>query len=93
VKKRNQTKRPERGKAHTTPGALTLVLDVHELAQALRVSPWTARRLVSLGEIPALSLPAVDYDVRRRHRGKRMKRVLVSVADAEAYIERMRKGA
>jgi hypothetical protein len=68
-----------------------LVFDLNELAAALRISRWSARRLVELGEIPAITMPAVNQDVRRRDRGQRMRRIIVAVDDVRRWIERNRE--
>jgi hypothetical protein len=94
VRNRNNRKQSNRKADKPFPQASAaplLVFDLNELATALRISRWSARRLVELGEIPAISMPAVNQDVRRRDRAQRMRRIIVAVDDVRRWIERNRE--
>ena len=64
-----------------------LVFDLEELAQVLKISTWSARRLIDAGAIPALNFPVVGHGAGRRAPDSKMKRVLVRVVDVEKFLE------
>ncbi len=64
-----------------------LVLSRKEAAEALRVSVWILDRYIADGLLPTVKLPST------RHPGDRSRRVLIAVADVEAFVQRHREVA
>jgi hypothetical protein len=87
--KRNNKKRDEA--QADAPVMPVVVYTVDEAARALRISPWSMRRLIEIGAVPRLNIACVSHRARRRDRDARMRRVLVSAADVAAFIERCRE--
>ncbi|MGE4084652.1 MAG: helix-turn-helix domain-containing protein [Vicinamibacterales bacterium] len=67
--------------ADTVAAAPTLCVDVKRAAEILSVSEWTVRAWLAGGQIPVIRFPSVDgAGVNRR--------ILVRVADLEAFVAR-----
>ena len=66
--------------------APTLCVDVRRAAKMLAVSPWTVRAWIANGDLPVVRLPAVRG-------GDSTRRVLIAVADIEAFVKRHREVA
>jgi excisionase family DNA binding protein len=60
-------------------------VDVREAARLLGVSVWTVREYVAAGDLPTVKLPAT------KGTQSRSRRVLIAVADLEAFITRCRR--
>jgi predicted site-specific integrase-resolvase len=59
-------------------------LDVRSAAAAVGVSVWVLRRYIDEGLLPTVKFPSVKYP------GETSRRVLVSVEDLRAFVERYR---
>jgi len=70
----------------TAPPAPPQLITLHEAAELLALSYWAARSLVLRGYLAAIRLPAS-----RDGRGKDHRRIMISVADLETFIERHRE--
>ena len=64
---------------------MPLCVDVRQAAQMLGVSVWTVREYVAAGDLPTIKLPATKGSQTRS------RRVLISVADLEAFVARCRQ--
>ena len=62
-----------------------LVLDVNAAAKMIGVSPWVLRRYIDDGLLPTVKFPSA------KHPGERSRRVLIAVADLEAFVARHRE--
>jgi excisionase family DNA binding protein len=67
--------------------APTLCVDVKQAAAMLSVSSWTVRAWIANGDLPAVKPPAVR-GVEASNR-----RILIAVADIEAFVARHREVA
>lgn len=68
------------------PAASRRLLSLNALAEYLSISYAAARELVIYGHVPSVRLPNP-----RSGDGRVMKRLLVDIADADAFIERHRE--
>jgi hypothetical protein len=64
-----------------------LVLTRKEAAAALRVSVWILDRYIADGLLPTVTLPST------KHPGEKNRRVLIAVADLEAFVAKHREPA
>ncbi len=64
-----------------------LVVGVAEAATMLSISRWAVRQLVIGGELPTIELPSSKYA------GQKSRRILIAVADVEAFIAAHRSAA
>jgi len=62
-----------------------LVLDVKAAAAYIHVSPWVLRRFIDDGLLPTVKYPSA------KHPGERSRRVLIAVADLDAFVARHRQ--
>ncbi len=62
-----------------------LVLDVKSAAAAIGVSPWVLRRYIDDGLLPTVKFPSA------KHPGEVSRRVLIAVADLEAFVQQHRE--
>lgn len=62
-----------------------LVVDVKTAAAMLSVSVWTVREHVAAGDLPVVKLPAT------KGAQSRSRRVLIAVADLEAFVSRCKQ--
>lgn len=61
-----------------------ICVDVRKAAEMIGVSVWTVREYVAAGDLPVVKLPATKGSQ------SRSRRVLISVADLEAFVGRCR---
>jgi hypothetical protein len=61
-----------------------LCVDRKEAADALKISPWVLDRYIADGLLPVVRFPSTAHD------GEPSRRVLIAVADLEAFIEKHR---
>ena len=71
---------PNRARAESTPRRL---LSLADAAALMAVSRWTVRRLIDIGALPTVRLPAADGRARRR--------ILLDAADIQALIDRCKE--
>jgi predicted site-specific integrase-resolvase len=64
-----------------------LCVSVAEAAKAIGVSPWVIRHYIADGQLPTVKLPSV------KRPGEMSRRVLVAVADLEAFVAKHRESA
>ena len=64
-----------------------LCVDVKTAAGAVGVSVWVLRRYIEDGLLPTVKFPSVKYS------GEVSRRVLIAVADLEAFVAKHRQGA
>jgi excisionase family DNA binding protein len=69
----------------STVDAVGRLRNVQQAAEYLGVSVWTVREWVATRRLPVVQLPAL------RRRNGAMRRVLVDVADLDAFIERYKQ--
>lgn len=62
-----------------------LCVDIREAARVLGVSPWVVRRFIADGLLAKVTFPSV------KNAGDDMRRVLIAVADLEAFVSRHRE--
>jgi predicted site-specific integrase-resolvase len=62
-----------------------LCVDRKEAAHALGVSAWVLDRYIADGLLPVVRLPST------KHGGELSRRVLIAVADLEAFVKRHRE--
>jgi hypothetical protein len=62
-----------------------LVLSRHQAAESLQVSVWVLDRYIADGILPTVILPST------KNHGERNRRVLISVADLEAFVVKHRE--
>jgi hypothetical protein len=62
-----------------------IVVDVKTAASMLGVSAWTVREYVAAGDLPVVKLPAT------KGAQSRSRRVLIAVADLEAFVARCKQ--
>jgi hypothetical protein len=62
-----------------------LIVSVKEAAAALGVSAWVVRRYVADGLLATVQFPST------RHRGETTRRILIAVADLEAFVLKHRE--
>jgi excisionase family DNA binding protein len=74
------------GLAFSEGGVPVLCVSVAKAAEMLAVSPWTVRAWIANGDLPVVKLPAVRG-------GDSTRRVLIAVADIEAFVKRHREVA
>lgn len=67
-----------------TPERQRLCVSVQEASEMIGVSPWVVRKFIRDGALPAVKLPSA------RRKGEENRRVLISVADLQAFVERHR---
>ncbi len=65
---------------------MPLVLSRKEAALALNVSVWVLDRYIADKLLPVVSLPSTKYP------GEMSRRIVVAVADLEAFVQRHREG-
>lgn len=57
-----------------------LCVDVKEAATLLRISVWSVRRHIDDGDLPTVQFPSGKIP------GTRSRRILIAVADLEAFV-------
>lgn len=62
-----------------------LCVDVKQAAAALGICPWVVRKYVADGLLPTVKLPSV------KRPGETNRRVLIAVADLEAFVAKHRE--
>jgi hypothetical protein len=75
------------GDRGAAPPVAPLCLDVRAAAEAVGVSVWVLRRYIDEGLLPTIKFPSVKYD------GETSRRVLISIDDLRAFVERHRRPA
>jgi hypothetical protein len=63
-----------------------LAVGVEQAAALIGVSKNVVREYIKLGLLPVVKLPSASSD----HRGERSRRVLIAVADLEAFVDQHR---
>ncbi len=63
---------------------MPLCVDVRQAAAALGVSVWVVRRYIADGLLPTVALPST------RRKNESCRRVLIAVADLEAFVRKYR---
>lgn len=66
---------------------MPLCVDVKTAAKAIGVSPWVVRHYIASGLIATFSPPST------KHPGETTRRVLIAVADLEAFVTKHREVA